>query len=215
MECTNVYYWNCADDRNHTHQRIETAIKNEVLTCYNIKITKTLFNIIKKNDIILVYEPKVHKKSKTLYDGYCINCNEDKLDGRQAFTHAFKIIKPPVKLSSFNEEQILGFNITCGIWNEDETLEDYKSYCNDYYGKGNFKYIFKVKLLGKLTKSISTLIRDDKYYYNRPMVKGFNKVFCCGCNNLLECNNSLCIYNYLNKDKNIKDLLAIQLEISN
>jgi hypothetical protein len=35
-----------------------------VLTCYNIDILDKLFNKVMKNDLILAYEPKVHKKTK-------------------------------------------------------------------------------------------------------------------------------------------------------
>ena len=35
-----LYYWNTADDVNHTHQRIEWSIKHGYLVCIHINITK-------------------------------------------------------------------------------------------------------------------------------------------------------------------------------
>ena len=218
MDRRKVFYWNCADNRDHTHKRIEWAIENGYLVCINITIKDKLFNKVMKNDLILAYEPKVHKKNKKQYDGYCISCKEEKHDGLQAFTYAFEIIDSPIKLTTLEEERKIGFNIICGSWIKDnlpntltidDQKKDYENYCKDYYSKNNKKYVFPVKLLGKLQNIISTSksnVKLSKYYYERPMVKGFNEIFHCGCNNLVGCNNVTCIYNYLNKDEHIKFL---------
>jgi len=105
MDNRKVFYWNCADDRDHTHKRIEWAIEYGYLTCINIDIKEKLFDKVSISDVILAYEPKCHKKSKTLYDGFCISCKEQKNDGKQAFTYAFEVISKPIKLSSYNEEK--------------------------------------------------------------------------------------------------------------
>ena len=38
----NVFYWNCADNKEHTHKRIEWAIENGYLICINITINDKL-----------------------------------------------------------------------------------------------------------------------------------------------------------------------------
>ena len=210
MSNCKVFYWNSADDREHTHKRIELGIENEIITVYNIKIAEKLFKKVKENDYILVYEPKYHKKSKIKYDGYCIDCICEKNDGLQAFTHIFKIIKSPIKLSSYDEEANIGFNIIINTWKRKDAsrqytfqeLEEYKYYCKDYYKTGNIKYIFPVQYISKFMNPIYTYSNksiDNTYYYNKSIIKGFNEIFCCGCNDLENCKNNQCIYYHINQ----------------
>jgi hypothetical protein len=206
----NIFYWNCADDRDHTHKRIEWAIENGMLVCINIKILDTLFSKVNIGDIILAYEPKEHKISKKQYDGFCISCKNKKTDGRQAFTNVFQITNQPIKWINFQEEFTANINII-GSWinpakkiNDNDIIE-YKKYSQHYYSQKNIKYIFPVKFICKLDKPISTsskLLTNELYYYNKPIVKGFNEIFTCGCNNISKCNNNLCIHYHIHNDKN-------------
>ena len=100
MNSINVFYWNNADNKNHTHKRIEWAIENGYLISINITIETKLFNMVKKDDVILTYEPKYHKISKfeNGNDGYCMECITECNNGLQAFTNAFTLHRPKRKM---------------------------------------------------------------------------------------------------------------------
>jgi hypothetical protein len=209
-----VYYWNSADTKDHIHKRIENAISKQLLSCYNIKINDKLFDNIKIGDIILSYEPKYHKTTRKLYDGYCISCMNSRNDGMQAFTYVFEIIQKPIKLTTYLDEEIYGFENIYNTWitnnNLDQNIldhnniEKYKEYCKDYYSKKNKKYIFPIKLLYKLETPISTnkkFAKVNQYFYKYPVIKGFDKLVNCGCNTPFICNKTTCIYNYISNSK--------------
>lgn len=199
---SNYFYWNSADDKNHTHQRIEWAIENNYLVMINIKINDKLFSSIKQNDIILAYEPKNHKKSKDEQgrDGYCMSCNYTKIDGQQAFTVIFQVSNNPIILNSLeDEETILNVNLM-NNWNTNQNkkhltnIETYKTHFKTYYQKMK-KYIIPVKLIKHFENPITTKKNiTTGYRYEKPIVKGFNKLYDCGCCfNNLNCRNSNCI----------------------
>ena len=116
-----VYYWNSADTKDHIHKRIENAISKQLLSCYNIKINDKLFDNIKIGDIILSYEPKYHKTTRKLYDGYCISCMNSRNDGMQAFTYVFEIIQKPIKLTQKREKDYL---VNKKIINENKNIPE-------------------------------------------------------------------------------------------
>lgn len=204
-----VFYWNCADDRNHSHKRIEWAIENGMLVCINIKISDKLISQVDIGDIILAYEPKEHKVSTKQYDGFCISCKNKKNNGKQAFTAIFKVINNPIIWQDLQTEFSSNINII-SIWSNpdkiitDKDKVDYEKYSNHYYAQKHKKYIFHVKYLGYLENTISTSSKklNNGYYYSYPVIKGFNKIYNCGCNNVLNCSNNLCIYYHLNTHKN-------------
>ena len=211
MSGKKVFYWNCADDRDHTHKRIEWAIENGMLVCINIKISEKLISKVAIGDIILAYEPKEHKVSKKQYDGFCISCKNKKNNGKQAFTAIFQVINSPIIWQDSQTEFSSNINIISMWSNPDKIITDkdkveYKKYSNHYYAQKHKKYIFHVKYLGYLENPISTSSKklNNGYYYSYPIIKGFNEIYNCGCNNLLNCNNNLCIYYHLNTDKNFK-----------
>jgi len=202
---SNYFYWNSADDRDHTHQRIEWAIENKYLVMINIRIDKTLFSSIKENDIILAYEPKYHKISSHFQgtDGYCMSCNYTKTNGQQAFTTAFKVSGNPRILNSLeDEERIPNINLM-NNWNTNQNkkhltnMNTYVKHFRKYYRKMN-KYIIPVKLIKILKTPITTKLNSKDYRYEKPMIKGFNKLFDCGCFSNSNCENIHCIICHIN-----------------
>jgi len=175
-----VFYWNCADNKDHTHQRIEWAIENGFLVCINIDIEDKLFNKVKTNDLILAYEPKVHKISKFINgdDGFCMSCTCSTSNGRQAFTNAFTIINKPILISSY--EDYKNYNeIIFRNWYSDikfcKNIETYDNYFKTYFDDNKKIYLFPIKHSGLLQTQIST----DKYSTNKlkyygNIRKGFN-----------------------------------------
>jgi hypothetical protein len=198
----NVFYWNTADDKDHTHKRIEWAIENGMLVCINIHIQDKLLANVKPGDIILAYEPKYHKISIKQFDGKCTTCKELRLDGKQAFTAAFSVVESPIIISNIKDLYAFEnkYKISLGdkYWScEIQEKKDYLKYCKDYYGLKNKTYIFPIKFISYLTESISTNKSNalaNKFYYNYPLVKGFNELFCCGCKLFNTCLNKSCIY---------------------
>lgn len=183
----NVFYWNTADDREHTHKRIEWVQDNGYLVMMNIKIETNLFNLVKENDIIVAFEPKHHKKSKKINgtDGYCMSCSKNKHNGKQAFTYGFKVRKQPIIFNTFQDELI--YEKRYGIdfyrqWNSTDkhnaSIETHISYLkNDYY-TNNKKYIIPVDDLGELTNYISTNKKSKIYnIYSGNVIKGFNMIY--------------------------------------
>jgi hypothetical protein len=180
MSIKKVFYWNCADNKNHTHQRIEWAIKNKFLVCINIVIEDKLFNKVKKDDLILAYEPKGHKISKfeNGNDGFCMACDCNRFDGKQSFTNAFTIIDAPIMINSY-EEYIKYNELIFQNWFSDikfcRNLETYNNYFKTYFENKHKIYLFPIRHSGKLKKEISTNTNSEnelKYYGN--IRKGFN-----------------------------------------
>lgn len=175
-----VFYWNCADDKNYKHQRIEWAIQNGYLVCVNITIHNKLFNKVKIGDIILAYEPKYHRLSqfKNGDDGYCMSCNNTRNDGLQAFTTAFIITGDPKILENINDEQKYGVNIFRNWYTTIKHCKDDSSkieWLKQYY-LTNKIYIFPVKLWKYLDPIIST-DKCKKYptmIYYGSIRKGFD-----------------------------------------
>lgn len=176
----NVFYWNCADNKEHTHKRIEWAIENGYLICINITINDKLISMIKKNDIILAYEPKYHKISKFENgdDGYCMHCITKRDDGLQAFTNAFTLIDNPIVLSTFNDYQKYNGQIFRNWYSTEKyckNIDSYNSYFQTYFNSKRKIYLFPIKYSGALEKIISTNPNSNselKYYGN--IRKGFN-----------------------------------------
>jgi len=110
MTTQKVFYWNCEDDRDHSHKRIEWAIENGMLVCVNIKIREKLISKVAVGDIILAYEPKEHKVSKMVNgeDGRCMSCSYSRKDGRQSFTNAFKLVDNVIVVKVFETFQKYG-----------------------------------------------------------------------------------------------------------
>lgn len=187
MSEPNVYYWNTADDRDHTHKRIEWVQNNGYLVMMNIKVESKLFNSIKVNDIIVAYEPKHHKTScdSNGKDGKCMSCEHGKHNGKQGFTHGFKVRKQPTIFKSFEDELV--YEKRYGVdfyrsWKSTDkhnaSIETHIDYSrNDYY-KNNKKYIIPVDDLGPLTNFISTNKKSKSYeIYSGSVIKGFNMIF--------------------------------------
>jgi hypothetical protein len=204
-----LYYWNTADDVNHTHQRIEWSIKHGYLVCINIHISNNLFSKIKIGDVILTYEPKHHKKNKIKFDGFCVTCGSESHNGKQAFTAIFKIISQPIKLTNLEDELKFCYNLKndCNIkqWNNTEYY-DYIDYCIDYYSTNKEKYVFNVKFIDYLHQSISTNKKTNGYY-TKPVIKGFDKIYTCGCKDISTCKNINCISYKIFNDININNKL--------
>jgi hypothetical protein len=176
----NVFYWNSSDNKDHTHKRIEWAIENGYLICININITDKLFNMVKKDDVILAYEPKYHKISKydNGNDGYCMECITEHDDGLQAFTNAFTMIDNAIILNTFEEYEKYNSIIFRNWYSTIKHCKDINS-CNAYFKtyfhlKGKI-YLFPVAYSGALKQIISTNTKSNyelKYYGN--IRKGFN-----------------------------------------
>jgi hypothetical protein len=180
----NVFYWNTADDKKHTHKRIEWVQNNGYLVCINININEKLFNKVQIGDIILTYEPKHHKLSKHQNgeDGYCMTCKIQNTDGAQAFTHVFTVTDKPIIFRNLDDEYNYNSDI-CKNWyaNEKhlETPITYDSYFTEYYSKNKLKYAFPVTFIKKLTNPISTNKKEQdesKPMYYGPVLKGFDIV---------------------------------------
>ena len=189
-----VFYWNCADDRDHTHKRIEWAIENGYLICINIDIKEKLFNKVSIGDVILAYEPKGHKKSKSEHgeDGFCMSCGNSKFDGRQAFTEAFTLSENPVIISSYKEYRKYRNLIFRNWYCEIKHCYDIES-CNKYmrtYLLNSKIYIFPITYSGKLKKAITTKTQTTSIYkYSGSIRKGFDIINDEFINNLLLNNN--------------------------
>ena len=190
----NLYYWNTSDDINHTHKRIEWAIENKYLISANIKITKKLLDTLNKNDIILTYEPKYHKKSKFINgeDGYCMQCKITRNDGLQAFTNIFELQDKPIIINTiedYNKYNLFRhwFSTINHCKNNDENMK----YLTTYFQNGFVIYLFPVKYISKIPKPISTnkkmqmqMKNNDNYensndtllFYNGTVIKGFDKI---------------------------------------
>jgi hypothetical protein len=180
----NTFYWNTADDKDHTHKRIEWAITNNYLICINIQIHDNLFNSVSKGDIILTYEPKSHKISRfnNGQDGYCCTCKQTRNDGVQAFTNAFIVSGIPIKITNTTEYNEIRYNI---FRNWYTTIKHCSNYDNDYeYFSKYFKtggkiYLFPVIYSGKLQPIISTnqkiSLSEMQLTYYGKVIKGFDK----------------------------------------
>jgi hypothetical protein len=175
----NLFYWNTADDKDHTHKRIEWAIENGMLVCINIHIQDKLLGKVKPGDIILAYEPKYHKISnyENGNDGYCMSCKFARHDGMQAFTSAFLINDIPIKIT--NEIEYEQCNNIFRNWfsldKHNTDLTSAKEYIKKYLSCNNNIYIYPCKHLGKLKQIISTNIASNNTYkYYGSVRKGFN-----------------------------------------
>ena len=182
MDARKVFYWNCADNRDHTHKRIEWAIENSYLVCINIDILDKLFNKVNKNDLILAYEPKGHKIStfENGNDGFCMSCKCNRFNGKQAFTETFTIIDNPIRISSYEDYKNTHYNeIIFRNWFSNEKhckdIETSNNYFKIYFDDGKKIYLFPINHSGSLEKEISTNKHSPnelKYYVN--IRKGFN-----------------------------------------
>ena len=175
----NVFYWNSADDREHSHQRIEWSIENGKLVCINIKISDKLLNKVKTGDIILAYEPKEHKISKMLngQDGKCMSCSYSKNNGRQSFTHAFKVTSNIIIIRDFITFQNYElFRNWFSLDKHNQNINCYNEYFSRYFSNNFIIYIFPTNYLGKLEHEITTNKDSDKhkYKYYGQIRKGFN-----------------------------------------
>lgn len=175
----NVFYWNCADDREHSHKRIEWSIENGMLVCINIKINEKLLNKVAIGDIILAYEPKEHKISKKLngQDGKCMSCSCSKNNGRQSFTHAFKLTKNVIVIKdfmTFQKYELFRNWFSLDKHNQDITCN--YEYFSKYFAINNMIYIFPVNYLGKLEHEITTNKESVRhiYKYYGQIRKGFD-----------------------------------------
>jgi hypothetical protein len=178
-----LYYWNTADDVNHTHQRIEWSIKHGYLVCIHINITKKILNSIKENDYILSYEPKYHKKSSFINgdDGKCMTCKYNSKNGLQAFTNLFQINGNVITLSSLDDEKHLGFSIFRNWLSNEKHCKDnqeWKKYFCNYYQYSKKIYIIPVKYIKKLDVPITTnKKKDSNLKYFGSVRKGFDKIY--------------------------------------
>ena len=198
MDERKVFYWNCADNRDHTHKRIEWAIENGYLVCINIDILDKLFNKVRENDLILAYEPKGHKISKFENgdDGFCMSCKCNRFDGRQAFSEVFTISDTPIMITSYEDYKSKHYNeIIFRNWYSEvkhcQDIETSNNYFKTYFNDGKKIYLFPIKHSGSLTKEISTdkhSSNELKYYGN--IRKGFNLIEDIYLNNLLLNNNN-------------------------
>lgn len=155
----NVFYWNCADDRDHTHKRIEWAIENDMLVCINIKIQEKLLGKVKNGDIILAYEPKEHQVSvmHNGNDGKCMSCKHNRKDGRQAMTCAFQLTNAPIvirDLATYNQMPLFRNWFSLDKHNTD--LSSNTKYFTEYFNQNKAIYVFPIKYLGKLKYEITT-----------------------------------------------------------
>jgi hypothetical protein len=174
-----VFYWNCADDREHTHKRIEWSIENGMLVCINIKISEKLISQVVIGDIILAYEPKEHKVSKMMNgdDGKCMSCTYAKKDGRQSFTHAFNLIDNVILIKDFTTFQNYElFRNWYSLDKHNSSIECNSEYFSKYFTNGRIIYIFPTKYLGKLEEEITTNKDSTKhiYKYYGKVRKGFD-----------------------------------------
>lgn len=179
-----VFYWNTADNKEHTHKRVEWARDNGYLVCININIAETLFNKVNIGDIILAYEPKHHKISKfeNGQDGFCMSCYTTQTQGLQSFTNAFIVTDKPAKITNLQDEANYNADIFQNWYDNEKHLVDrctYNTYFTEYYAKNNVKYIFPVKFWKTLENPISTdkktSAKNIPVYYG-PVIKGFDKV---------------------------------------
>lgn len=179
MTSQKVFYWNCADDRDHNHKRIEWSIENEMLVCINIKINDKLINKVAIGDIILAYEPKEHKVSKLPNgeDGRCMSCSYTKINGRQAFTHAFHIVNNVIVIKDFETFQKYElFRNWHSLDKHNSDIEIYNQYYSKYFSNSGIIYLFPIKHLGKLANEITTNKESTKhiYKYYGQIRKGFD-----------------------------------------
>ena len=178
MSGKKVFYWNCADDRDHTHKRIEWAIENGMLVCINIKISEKLISKVAIGDIILAYEPKEHKVSKMEngQDGRCMSCQCFRKDGRQSFTHAFNLVDNVIVIKDFTTFQKYElFRNWHSLDKHNNNIESNYEYFSKYFTNDGIIYIFPIKYLGKLEHEITTNKESDKhiYKYYGQIRKGF------------------------------------------
>lgn len=174
-----VFYWNCADDREHTHKRIEWSIENGMLVCINIKISEKLISQVAIGDIILAYEPKDHKVSKMLNgeDGKCMSCKCSRKDGRQAFTQVFEIMDNVIVIKDYQTFQKFKlFRNWHSLDKHNISLERNFEYFSKYFTNNGIIYVFPIKYLGKLANEISTNKDTAKhiYKYYGKVRKGFD-----------------------------------------
>lgn len=182
---TNVFYWNTADDKDHTHKRIEWAIEHGMLVCINIRIQDKLLSRVKPGDIVLAYEPKYHKISndENGKDGRCMSCKFARHDGRQAMTDAFIMNAAPIKITTCAEyEKYSASASDSNIFRNWFSLDKHNTditamneYMKKYLSSGNQIYIFPCTYLGKLRNMISTN-RDSGniYKYYGSVRRGFD-----------------------------------------
>ena len=200
MNARKVFYWNCADNKNHTHKRIEWAIENGYLVCINITIEDKLFNKVKKNDIILAYEPKGHKLSnfENGDDGFCMSCNYNSFNGKQAFTEAFTVIGEPIKFSIYDDYKTFSANdandaqttLIFRNWYSDikhcKNILTFDEFIKTYFENKKQIYLFPISYSGKLKTEISTAKYSAyKLIYYGNMRKGFNIIDDMYINNLI------------------------------
>jgi len=174
-----VFYWNCADDREHTHKRIEWSIENGMLVCINIKINEKLINKVVLGDIILAYEPKEHKISKMNNgeDGRCMSCSKNKNNGKQSFTHAFKLIDNVIvikDIDTFQKYELFRNWFSLNKHNQD--IDCNYEYFSRYFANNSVIYLFPIKYLGKLANEITTNKESTEhiYKYYGQIRKGFD-----------------------------------------
>jgi hypothetical protein len=182
MQTYNTYYWNTADNKDHSHQRIEWAIKNCYLVCCNIRIADKLFSKVKTGDIILAYEPKTHKISRpgNIHgeDGFCMSCQKTSNDGAQAFTNIFTVSSTPIKLTSFEEFETYQETIFRNWYSTIKHCSDLYSnlaYFHTYFTEKKVIYLFPIKHSGLLPIPISTnKSGNHQYIYYGSVIRGFD-----------------------------------------
>jgi hypothetical protein len=179
MTTQKVFYWNCADDRDHSHKRIEWAIENGMLVCVNIKIHEKLISKVAVGDIILAYEPKEHNISKMANgeDGRCMSCSHSRKDGRQSFTHAFKLVDNPIVIKDYETFQKYElFRNWHSLNKHNSNIGANNEYFSKYFDNNNgIIYIYPIKHLGKLQHEITTNKDSTNhiYKYYGKIRKGF------------------------------------------
>lgn len=179
MTTQKVFYWNCADDRDHSHKRIEWAIENGMLVCVNIKISEKLISKVAVGDIILAYEPKEHKVSRMVNgeDGRCMSCLHSRKDGRQSFTNAFKLVDYSIVIKDFETFQKYElFRNWHSLDKHNSNIEANNEYFSKYFANGGLIYIYPIKYLGKLENEITANKDSTKhiYKYYGNVRKGFD-----------------------------------------
>ena len=180
--CRQLFYWNTADNKNHTHQRIEWSQQNGYLVCIHINIPTYILDSIKVNDYILTYEPKYHKKSKYKNgdDGLCMSCNKNYNDGLQAFTNLFVVRDKVIVLNSIVDENNLNFTIFRNWLCYEKHCKDiveFNKYFDEYYKGGENIYIIPIHFITKLNKPITVNhYKNGCYTYYGSIRKGFDKI---------------------------------------
>ena len=136
----------------------------------NISICPKLISSIKDGDIILAYEPKVHKISKdgTGSDGYCCKCPYNK-PGRQSFIGSFELKNEPVIIRSMEELEKKDIKLFDNWYSENvsKPVGEKREYLTKYF-ETNSIVIFPVEFRKSMNYSLKGL--------NIKMIRGFDKL---------------------------------------